>query len=513
MKPRHTLLTLLLIAFVVGLSTMAALPQVAAAASTPTPAGNLPPFKLGFYGALTGTFAASGKDTLNGLTLFLKEMDYAAGGRKIEVIVEDTAGDPNTALAKARKLVEQDKVDVLVGPSQANEAYAVRNYIDQANGPSLFPTASADDITQRIRTPWIIRTGWTSSQPAHAFGKWAYDQGKRRVAIIAYDYAFGWENVGGFQRTFEDAGGKIVQKIWTPQTTADFAPYFPQIKKDVDAVVVAQSGGNGVRFLQQWQEFGLKGSVPLYGLAAITDEALLKSMGDEAVGLVTVLHWSAALQAPEAQAFVKKFTGCVQGCPGLPRGSGLCNGPGYSQDVGEYRREARLGHRDSWMPCAPSRSPMPRGVRSASIRTAGSSRMSISVAWTGSSGELQNTVIATIPNVSQFWTYDPIGVLDQTGLLTGLSSLPKLSVILSLPEGSYYHGSGLPATNLERSTAVAADRRIRMNDQICLQVSGVGSQWSSVKTLVGTETGYFRIRAWDGISRESVSEVRAFTIQ
>ncbi len=242
------------------------------------------------------------------------------------VIVDDTSGDPNTALAKARKLVEQDKADLLVGPTLANEGYAVRDYIDRAKGPCLFPVVSGDDITQRKRTPWIIRTGWTSSQPAHALGKWAYDQGKRRIAIIAYDYAFGWENVGGFQRTFEDAGGKVVQKIWTPQTTSDFAPYFPQIKKDVNAVVVAQSGGNAVRFLQQWQEFGLKETHPLYGLAAVTDEAVLKSMGDEAVGLITVLHWSAVLQTPEAQAFVKKFRDEYKDAPGYRAEAGYVTG-------------------------------------------------------------------------------------------------------------------------------------------------------------------------------------------
>ena len=399
MTPRRAVFVLLLVTLVVGTSTLGA-------AGAATPAGSLPPLKVGFYGALTGTFAASGKDTLNGLTLFLKEINYTAAGRRITVITEDTAGDPNTALAKARKLVEQDKADVLVGPSQANEAYAVRNYIDQANAPSLFPTASADDITQRIRTPWIIRTGWTSSQPAHAFGKWVYDQGKRRVSFIAYDYAFGWENVSGFQRTFEDAGGKVVQKIWTPQVTSDFAPYFPQLKKDVDAVVIVQSGGNATRFLQQWQEFGLKGTSPLYGLAAITDEALLKSMGDEAVGLFTVLHWSAALQTPVAQVFVKKFRGEFKDAPGYRAESGYVTGqviaralentggnPGGARGLVEALRAVKI-------------SDAPRGpisfdeyggvIQNEYIRR---------VDRVG--GELQNTVIATLPSVSQFWTYDP----------------------------------------------------------------------------------------------------------
>jgi branched-chain amino acid transport system substrate-binding protein len=361
---------------------------------------------------MTGNFAASGKDLINGLTLFLKEINYTAGGRKIAVIVEDTSGDANTALGKARKLVEQDKVDLLVGPTLANEGYAVRDYIDRAKAPCLFSVVPNDDITQRRRTPWIVRTGWTSSQPSHALGKWVYDQGKRRIAVIAYDYAFGWENVGGFQRTFEDSGGKIVQKIWTPQTTSDFAPYFPQIKKDVDAIVVAQSGGNAIRFLQQWQEFGLKEKYPLYGLCAVTDEAILKSMGDEAVGLITVLHWSAALQTPEAQAFVKKFKAEFKDAPGYRAEAGYVTGqiiaraleniggrPVDAKELIDVLRAVKI----SGAPRGPISFDSYGGiVENEYIRRVDRVK-----------GELQNTVIATVPNVSQFWTYDPAAFLSK----------------------------------------------------------------------------------------------------
>jgi branched-chain amino acid transport system substrate-binding protein len=406
MTPRRAFLSLLLVVLMVGPGMLAVPPQASGAA------GSLPPFKVGFYGALTGNFAASGKDTLNGLTLFLKGINYTAGGRKITVIVEDTAGDPNTALAKARKLVEEDKADVLLGPSLANEGYAVRDYIYFTKAPSLFPVVSSDDITQRKRTQWIIRTGWTSSQPAHPLGKWVFDQGKRRVAMIATDYAFGWENAGGFQRTFEDAGGQVIQKIWTPQTTSDFAPYFPQLKKGVDAVVVAQSGGNAVRFLQQWQEFGLKGKYPLYGLCAITDEAVLKSMGDEAVGLFTVLHWSAALQTPAAQAFVKKFRAEFK------------DAPGYRAEAGYVTGEviARALDATGGQPAGP------RGLIDAmrAVKISDAPRGPLSFDEYGGvidneyirrvdrvKGELQNTVIATLPNVSQFWTYDPAMFLNK----------------------------------------------------------------------------------------------------
>jgi branched-chain amino acid transport system substrate-binding protein len=405
MTLKRMLPSLLLVVLVAGPSLLAS-PEIVAAA------GAAPPFTIGFYGALTGNFASSGKDMLNGLTLFLTEIHSTAAGRKITVIVEDTAGDPNTALAKARKLVEQDKVDVLVGPTLANEGYAVRDYIYFAKAPNLFPVVSGDDITQRKRTQWIVRTGWTSSQPAHALGRWAYEQGKRRMAIIAYDYAFGWENVGGFQRTFEDSGGKVVQKIWTPQTTSDFAPYLPQIKKNVDAVVVAQSGGNAVRFLRQWQEFGMKGKYPLYGLSAVTDEAVLKSMGDEAVGLITVLHWSAALQTSEAQAFVKKFREAYKDAPGYRAEAGYVTGQVIAAAL-----EKTGGNPEG-----------PRGLVDAmrAVKISHAPRGPISFDEYGGvveneyirrvdqvKGQLQNTVIATLPNVSQFWTYDPAVFLNK----------------------------------------------------------------------------------------------------
>ena len=384
-------------------------PTKAAAAA---PATNLPPFKIGVYGALTGNYASSGQDTINGINLYLKEINNTAGGRQIQVISEDTAGDPNIAMAKARKLIEQDKVDVLVGPSLANEGYALRDYIDSAKVPNLFPVVSGDDITQRKRTPWIIRTGWTSSQPAMPFGKWVYDQGKKTVAILAYDYSFGWENVGGFQKAFEDAGGKVVQKIWTPQVTSDFAPYLPQLKKNVDAVVVAQSGASAIRFLQQWQDFGLKDTVPLYGLSAVTDEAILKSMHDEALGLTTVLHWSAALQTPAAQAFVKKFEGAYKDAPGYRAESGYVTAgviakaleatkgnPGSNQGLLDALRAVKITD----APRGPISFDQYGGVvENEYIRK---------VEKVG--GALQNTVIATIPNVSQFWTYDPQKYLSE----------------------------------------------------------------------------------------------------
>lgn len=375
--------------------------------ATATAEVQLPPFKIGLLASLTGNFASSGKDLQAGVEMLLEEIGYTAGGREIVLLTEDTTGNPETALAKARKLVEEDGVDVLIGPNLSSEGYALIDYIDQVGVPTLYAVVSADDITQRQRIPWIVRTGWTSSQPTHVLGQWVYDQGIRRVATLSYDYAFGWESVGGFQAAFEAAGGQVVQKIWNPTDTKDFAPYIAQLDPDnIDAVFIQQSGGNAIRIMQQLTEFGVTEQIRVFGGGTLTDESVLNSMGDEALGITTALHWSAALQTPEAQAFVAKFRDRYGYVPGYRAEAGyvaakvattaleMTNGaPGGPEGLLEAMKAVEI-------------SDAPRGpvafddyggvIQNEYIRVVG--RID---------GELQNTVIETFPMVSQFWIWDP----------------------------------------------------------------------------------------------------------
>ena len=176
------------------------------------------------------------KDMANGMQLFFEEHGWKLAGREIKLITEDDEGKPPTGLAKARSLVESQGVHVLVGPLSAAVGYAVARLRERQEG--------AHHLSHRLRgghhpaqaQPYIVRTGWSSAQPSQPFGKWVYDNlGYRKIAMIGYDFAFGWEVAGGFQRTFEDAGGQVVQKLWPPLSTADFAPYLAQLRRDVDA--------------------------------------------------------------------------------------------------------------------------------------------------------------------------------------------------------------------------------------------------------------------------------------
>src|SRR5439155_812718 len=171
------------------------------------------------------------------------------GAVYIATIVYAPEGNPSQTLTKLRQLVDSAKALVLAGAFLASKGYALAPKIDEYQIPTLFPVVSADDLTQRKPVKWLVRTGWTSSQPNQPFGEYvAKTLGYKKVVTIAMDYAFGWEQVGGFQRTFEEAGGQIVQKLWPPLGTTDFGPFLAQIKRDADAVFGVMVAASALRF-------------------------------------------------------------------------------------------------------------------------------------------------------------------------------------------------------------------------------------------------------------------------
>src|SRR5215467_5061307 len=212
------------------------------------PASAAEAIRVGFLAPMTGIFAQAGKDMSDGLKMAFEQAGYQAGGRKIELIEEDDEGNPATAQAKYRKLVAQDRIQVLTGVLLSNIGYALVQPIERDTLPSLFLT-TPDDLTKRRLTKWLLRSNFSASQPMHALGDYAAKTLKyKRVAAIAMDNPFGHECTGGFQRVFEDAGGRVVQKIWVPLNALDFAPYLTQINRNADAVVQVFVAGQAVRF-------------------------------------------------------------------------------------------------------------------------------------------------------------------------------------------------------------------------------------------------------------------------
>ena len=372
------------------------------------------PIRIGFVTDLTGPAAQAAKDMVNGLTLYLDEIGSQMAGRKVELIVEDSQGRPDVALTKLRKIVEHDRVHIVAGVLFGHIGYAMAPKVEEYRIPALFTVAASDDLTQRLKYRWVIRTGWASSQPSHPFGEYAARTlGYRKVAVVASDYAFGWEVVGGFQRTFEENGGQVIQKLWAPLGVMDLSPYIAKIRRDADAVLTMIAGASTLQFLKQYEEAGLKARIPLIGGGPAVDEALLPSMGDEALGVVTPLIYSGALETPANRRFVKEYRARFGKVPSYFSETNYTSGRWINEAVKalggnvEDREKLLAALRKVEIADAP-RGPVRLDTYGNPIQNVYFRKVE-----RNREGELQNTVIVTIPAVSQFWKYSPDDFLRQ----------------------------------------------------------------------------------------------------
>ena len=264
--------------------------------------------KIGVLGPNSGPYAIIGEEVRNGFDLYFSEHGNQAAGKKVELIYEDTQGKPDVGLIKTKKLVELDKVNILAGIVSSSVAYAVRDYVVSQNIPLVVTVASADGLTQGQAAPNIFRTNASGSQDSHPLGKWLYDQGYRRLIVLAPNYAMGYEQTGGFNRTFTAAGGKIVKTIYPPLGATDFGPFLTSFDpSSADAIAAVFAGSDAMKFVKQFSEYGLKGKIPLVATSLLTDDLILEREGDDAIGIVSAGHYSATLANPANDAFVAAY--------------------------------------------------------------------------------------------------------------------------------------------------------------------------------------------------------------
>jgi branched-chain amino acid transport system substrate-binding protein len=206
--------------------------------SIPPSRAQAAPIKVGVLAPLTGVVASGGREMVEGTQFWFDGIKNEIAGRRVQLLIEDDASNPDVALQKARRLVEQSNVHFLVGNLLANTGLAVANYVKGTGTPYFIPIIAADDLTQRQRIRNVIRVaGYSASAFTHPFGDWALKKGYKKIATISQDYSFGHEQCGGIAQVFTEGGGQIVAQLWNPLNTSDFGPYLGQIAGlNVDAV-------------------------------------------------------------------------------------------------------------------------------------------------------------------------------------------------------------------------------------------------------------------------------------
>jgi branched-chain amino acid transport system substrate-binding protein len=371
---------------------------------------------IGFIAPMTGIFAQIGKDMTNGFQMYLDEHHNKLGGADVKFVVEDNQGKGDAAVTKAKKLVLSDKVQMFIGGLLASTGYALAPVSNEEKTLYIASIPAADDLTQRqaSKYPYVFRTTWTSSQPHHPLGQWACEQGHKKIVTVAADYAFGYEVVGGFQKAFEDCGGKIIQKIWPRLGEKDFGPYIPQIKSDADAVFSLMVGPMALQFPKQLRQSGFK--KPIIGGGTSYDEFILPFMGDFAIGDVSALQYSAALETPKNEAFVKAYRSKYGKVPSYYSEANYTTAQLIDEAMkkagGKYPGPDKFVAIMSGLKIDAVRGPVSfedrNPVENIYIKKVEKKKM-----FGYPKAELWNVVIKTYPNVSQYWTYGKDQFLKQ----------------------------------------------------------------------------------------------------
>jgi len=263
------------------------------------------PIKIGSILNLTGPIAFIGPLFKNGIIMALEEVNYTVAGRKIELIPEDAAADMNVCLEKSKKLVERDKVNIIIGPLMGDAHMAIAPYL--ANKKVVCATFYCGDIELTKYKNWFIYPTTLVGLTAPV-GYYAADSGHKTMITAGSDYAGGQGFIKGIKLAFEEKGGKVVQDIWWPVGNKDFGPYLSSLKK-ADCIGYFVEGPSAAQlFLSQYQDFGVK--TPLLGttLAADMPEQITSQLGDGVLGLKGQALYMTGMDTPINKAWVAAMT-------------------------------------------------------------------------------------------------------------------------------------------------------------------------------------------------------------
>jgi ABC-type branched-subunit amino acid transport system substrate-binding protein len=265
--------------------------------------------KIGLLATLEGPFAAPGQDSMRGAELALKQKNGMAGGKKIEFLKASSDATPDKAVNATRKLVEQDKVQVMIGPLSGDEGVAVKNYAKTQPGITFVNGSSGAQATTLVDpSPNFFRFNTEGAQWMVGLGEHALAKGYKKMFLIAEDYGFPYSQVQGFMASYCAKGGKVVDKAWVPLGTKDYASVIAKIPKDVDALLVVLGGSDAVNFLTQYEQAG--GNKPMVGGSITVDQTVLNYKGkrrESLLGTASAGPMADSIDTPEWKKFVADY--------------------------------------------------------------------------------------------------------------------------------------------------------------------------------------------------------------
>jgi branched-chain amino acid transport system substrate-binding protein len=274
------------------------------------------PIRLGVLNSFTGAIAYAGENNFNAMSLYFDSINWTVAGRRIELIKEDDQFNPQVGLQKAKKLIESDNVDLIVGVQASNVALAILNYMKQQKAFYVVAGAGTDALTWD-RYPYLFRTSISAYQLSAPMAEWVYDNLGKEIVLTGSDYAGGHDVIAEFKGPYVKKGGKVLKEMFPPLGTTDFSAYLTEIKSLNPPVTYDfMPGTDAVRFIQQYGEYGLMQKMPLTGFTII-DSLMLGTLGKALVGVISATTYTDTVDNPESKKFVADYQAKYKALPDI----------------------------------------------------------------------------------------------------------------------------------------------------------------------------------------------------
>ncbi len=379
--------------------------------------------KVGFFSTLEGTYTALGEDGQRGFDLAIMQHHNKAGGKELEIVRGSSDASPDSALRAAKKLVEQDKVDILLAPLSGAEGIAVHDYAKtQPQVTFINGCSGALETTYVNPAPNFFRFNIDGAQMHKGLGQYIYNvKHYKKIATLAEDYAFTYTQVFGLALDYCPLGGQITKRMWVPLGTKDFSSAIAALPDDVDAIYLGLGGADAINFLNQYQQAG--GSAKLIGGSIMVDQTVLASKGkakEALVGTVSAGPQADTWDDPKWQAFVKAYQDAWPPDKRFP-GPSLCATNYYDettamlQALDKVNGDLSDGHKKYREALATLVLDAPNGQMKLDENRQAIGTSFVTEAVKDKNGDLVSKVVQVVPNVNQTLGFSK-AVFDKIGL-------------------------------------------------------------------------------------------------
>ncbi|RFB15064.1 ABC transporter substrate-binding protein [Bacillus sp. HNG] len=264
--------------------------------------------KIGFVLSFTGPLAPLSDSIKEGFELYLEEHGGKLGGKNVELKFEDDEGNPQVGLRKYRQLVHSEKVDLLVGTTNSSIALALRDEVNKDQIPMIIPNAAADDLNWGKKSDYVYRVSWSNWQNGYALGEYVAENVGKKAVIMGSDFPAGIEVLRSFKAAYEEAGGEVIKELYPKLGTNDFSTYLQEASSlEPDVIYSFFAGSDGIRYIQQYKEFGLKDKIPMSGTLEFGDLLMLEPTGDGSEGYLAGTVYSPWLENDLNKKFVEAY--------------------------------------------------------------------------------------------------------------------------------------------------------------------------------------------------------------